>query len=72
MAGGIISGNTANEGGVYVWDNATFTKTGGTVYGDTDNIADNGNATDNTATAATNPGTNGHAVFLQKTSPTAY
>jgi hypothetical protein len=73
MSGGTISGNMASSsygGGVYAYNNPTFTKTGGAVYGDTDNIASNGNATDNTATAATNPGTNGHAVFYQQgTSP---
>jgi hypothetical protein len=63
MSEGTISGNTAGgSGGVYI-GSGTFTKTGGTVYGDTDRIVGNGNATDNTATATTNPGTNGHAVL---------
>jgi hypothetical protein len=74
MNNGTIRGNAAGVGGgVYANGNyATFTKTGGTIYGDTDNIADNGNAADNTATDTANPGTNGHAVMLQKTSPAAY
>jgi hypothetical protein len=45
------------------YSNSGFTKTGGTIYGDTDSIVGNGNATDNTATDAANPGQNGHAVL---------
>jgi hypothetical protein len=65
MSGGTINGNSAVQGGgVYVDSSiSTFTKTGRIVYGDTDRIAGNGNATDNTATSTSNPGTNGHAVF---------
>jgi hypothetical protein len=63
MSRGVISGNTAPfGGGVFVY-NGTFVKTGGTVYGDTDNIFGNGNDTDNTATDSSDLGTNGHAVF---------
>jgi hypothetical protein len=63
MSGGTVSGNTAeNGGGVYI-QSGIFTKTGGTIYGDTDHIFGNGNATDNTATSTSNPGTNGHAVL---------
>jgi hypothetical protein len=63
MEGGTNSGNTAAQGGgVYVSGNGAFTKTGGTIYGDTDNVFDD-NATDNTATSTGNDGTNGHAVF---------
>ncbi|GHV17125.1 hypothetical protein FACS189493_4190 [Spirochaetia bacterium] len=54
-----ISGNTASEmsgGGVSVNDNATFTKKGGTIYGDTDTTHTPG-STENTAL-------NGHAVQL--------
>ncbi|MDR2194447.1 MAG: right-handed parallel beta-helix repeat-containing protein [Treponema sp.] len=70
MNGGEISGNSAsssapsvlsgNGGGVFVYYNgATFTKKGGTIYGDADATASNGAATDNTAIAG-----NGHAVYL--------
>jgi hypothetical protein len=74
MNGGTISRNTAHTGGgVFVYgDNSNFTKTGGIIYGDTDNIATNGNATDNTATADTNPGTNGHTVFYQQGTSSPY
>jgi hypothetical protein len=60
MSGGTITDNTAsNGGGVYVGDySGTFIKKGGTIYGDTDAIAGNGNVTDNTATSG-----NGHAVY---------
>jgi hypothetical protein len=47
-------------------NSGTFTKTGGTIYGDTDNDPYNGNATDNTATSTANPGKNGHAVFYEE------
>jgi hypothetical protein len=49
-------------GGVFV-ENGTFTKKGGTIYGDTDSVAGNGNANDNTALSG-----NGHAVGLNSTS----
>jgi hypothetical protein len=67
MNKGTISGNTAmNGGGVYVEESYLktrfFTKTGGTIYGDTDHIVGNGNATDNTAIVTANSG-NGHAVL---------
>jgi hypothetical protein len=72
MIGGTISENTASSGGgVYVYNTGTFTKTGGTVYGDTNNTHTLGSA-ENTATSTENLGKNGHAVFLQKSSPTAY
>jgi hypothetical protein len=58
-------------GGVYV-SAGTFTKTGGIVYGDTDHTAGNGNATDNTATNTSNPGTNGHAIFYAPASSYYY
>jgi hypothetical protein len=64
-----VAGNTG--GGVYVQWNSTnpnFTKTGGTIYGDMDNTHTPG-STENTAPSTSNPGTNGHAVFLEKTSP---
>jgi hypothetical protein len=66
MSGGTISGNTADCGGSGVFVDSydvTFTKTGGIIYGDSDSDPDNGFTTDNTATDATNPGTNGHAVL---------
>jgi hypothetical protein len=74
MEGGEISGNTANGpgggggaddrgggGGVYILA-GNFSKTGGTIYGDTDGTPypDNGNSYDNTAKAGN---TKGHAVF---------
>jgi hypothetical protein len=62
MQGGTISGNTARSGGG-VYADGGFVKTGGTLYGDTDDVFGNGNATDNTATVTTNPGTNGHAAL---------
>jgi hypothetical protein len=69
MSEGTISSNTTSYGGggVYV-GNGTFTKTGGTVYGDTDHIVGNDNATDNTATSTSTPGTNGHAVLYSAAS----
>jgi hypothetical protein len=61
MSGGIISGNKASYGGgAYVA--GTFTKTGGTLYGDTDNVFGNGNATDNTSTSSNY---SGHGVFCR-------
>jgi hypothetical protein len=64
MEGGEISGNTAGEkgGGVYVDDeNSSFSKTGGTIYGDTDNTH-TPNSDENTATSGN---TNGHAVYYR-------
>jgi hypothetical protein len=71
MSGGEIAGNRvfapsyAYGGGVYndpLWStNITFTKKGGTIYGDTDTIAGNGTETDNTAGSG-----NGHAVYLEE------
>jgi hypothetical protein len=69
MNDGEISGNTASAasatgssssygGGVYV-GGGTFIKKGGTIYGDTDAVAGNGNETDNTAISGS-----GHAVGL--------
>jgi predicted outer membrane repeat protein len=65
MDGGTISGNSAerNGGGVYV--KGSFSKNGGFIGGDNDNIAykddpTNGTADDNTAKAGN---TKGHAVF---------
>jgi hypothetical protein len=65
MTGRTISENTANfGGGVYVIV-GTFIKTGGTVYGDLPaNTTHTPGSNENTATVATNPGTNGHAVML--------
>jgi hypothetical protein len=59
MSGGAIQGNTASSsgGGVYVDYFATFTKTAGTIYGDTDTT--HTGTTENTASSG-----NGHAVFL--------
>jgi hypothetical protein len=58
-----ISGNTADSlgGGVYVIGAATFNKTGGTIYGDSDNDPDNDNATNNTSKGSY-PGS-GNAVY---------
>jgi hypothetical protein len=72
MSDGIISGNSTSNGagGVSIINStkstktsggAIFTKTGGFIYGDTDNIVGNGNGTDNTAAAKT--GINGNAVL---------
>ncbi|GHV16386.1 hypothetical protein FACS189493_2150 [Spirochaetia bacterium] len=70
MTGGTISGNTADNdhgfagGGLYVFSKpgevSTFSKTGGIIYGDTDNIHTPG-STENTAT---HNGGQGHAVWL--------
>jgi hypothetical protein len=77
MSGGTISGNTTYYGGgVLVFgNNATFSKTGGTIYGDSPagtTTAQTSGPNANTATSTSNIGKNGHAVFLQKSSPTAY
>jgi hypothetical protein len=61
MEGGTISGNTAGEwggGGVGVGGNSTFTKKGGTIYGDND-TAHTPDSTENTASSG-----DGHAVQL--------
>jgi hypothetical protein len=72
MSGGEISGNTASAtatatgsgstyghgGGVYVYITGDFTKTGGIIYGDTDNTH-TPNGTENTAVSGN---TCGHAV----------
>jgi hypothetical protein len=72
----VISGNTAssatsNGGGVCVDTTGTFNKTGGTIYGDDDNVPDNGNVEDNTAASG-----DGHAVYTttgsKKRNSTAY
>jgi hypothetical protein len=62
MTGGTIRDNEASfGGGVHIDDdNCTFTKTGGTIYGDTDNTHTPG-GNENTATSG-HPG-NGHAVL---------
>ncbi|GHT97182.1 hypothetical protein FACS1894142_1170 [Spirochaetia bacterium] len=70
MTGGTISGNIANDNhgfagaGLFVYgkpsDGGTFSKTGGIIYGDTDNIHTPG-STENTAT---HNGGQGHAVWL--------
>jgi hypothetical protein len=59
MEGGEISGNKASSsgGGVSNSGTFTFTKTGGTIYGDTDTTHTAG-STENTATNG-----NGHAVY---------
>jgi hypothetical protein len=79
MSGGTIGGNTAEGtssnggGGVYASSNATFTKTGGTIYGDLPaNTTHTPGSNENTATVATNPGTNGHAVFYQQGTSSPY
>jgi uncharacterized repeat protein (TIGR02543 family) len=70
MEDGVISGNSAyGGGGVGIGNGGSFSKTGGTIYGDTDNIAGNGNATDNTATMGD---TWGHAVIYVPDISTAY
>jgi hypothetical protein len=58
----VIRGNTASRGGGVYVGSGNFSKTGGTIYGDTDSTPypDNGNATDNTATQGN---TYGHAVY---------
>ncbi|GHV80525.1 hypothetical protein AGMMS49944_23160 [Spirochaetia bacterium] len=70
MTGGTISGNTASNdygfagGGLYVFSKpgevSTFNKTGGIIYGDTDNIHTPG-STENTVV---NGAFGGHAVWL--------
>jgi uncharacterized repeat protein (TIGR02543 family) len=74
MTSGTVSGNAAVlGGGVYIY-NGTFTKVGGgIIYGDSPEDTDHElGSNENTATDTFNIGKNGHAVFLQKTSPTAY
>jgi hypothetical protein len=57
MSDGTISGNTAGTGGgVHSYE--SFTKTGGTIYGDTDRIHTAG-STENTATA-----NDSHAAYI--------
>jgi hypothetical protein len=63
MSGGTISGNhtthvISSGGGVYV-NSGSFSKTAGTIYGDTD-AAHTPNSTENTATSGN---TQGHAVY---------
>jgi hypothetical protein len=59
MSGGEIAGNSAvSGGGVYSSSSATFQKTGGIIYGDTDTTHSAG-STENTATSG-----NGHAVYM--------
>jgi hypothetical protein len=63
MNGGTISSNTAYYGGGVYVNGGTFTKTlNSIIYGDDDDNADNGNETDNTATA--NNMNAGHAVYV--------
>jgi hypothetical protein len=59
MEDGVISGNTASggDGGGVFNSGGSFTKTGGTIYGDTD-TTHTPDSTENTATSG-----NGHAVF---------
>jgi hypothetical protein len=66
MSGGYIQGNASYNsgygGGVYVSNSTgnTFTKTGGTIYGDNNTSHDGSNgSTENTASTG-----NGHAVYL--------
>jgi len=63
MSGGEISGNTAvnSGGGVYVFYNGIFTKTGGTIYGY--NAGNNSNTVTNSGVMQSNKG---HAVFVNK------
>jgi hypothetical protein len=69
MTGGTISGNFATAGyggGVYIYSGASgavFTKTGGTIYGDTDTTHYPG-SNENTAGTGT-----GHAVYIEPGSP---
>jgi hypothetical protein len=75
MSGGTISGNVANTGtggvsvtrgkSVKTGDGEIFIKTGGIIYGDTDNFSGNGNTTDNTAASNTNAGKNGNAMSFR-------
>jgi hypothetical protein len=63
VSGGTISGNTAtgsnNGGGVYIVGSSfTFTKNGGLIYGDSDNIHTPG-STENTTVSGS-----GHAVYV--------
>jgi hypothetical protein len=62
MEGGTIDGNIAvnGGGGVNVSGDSTFTKKGGTIYGDTDTTHTPG-STENTAANG-----NGHAVSASK------
>ncbi|MDR2343348.1 MAG: hypothetical protein LBD86_02305 [Spirochaetaceae bacterium] len=62
MNGGTISGNTATNSGGGVWldSTATFSKTGGIIYGNDDD-----DVLKNTAT-------NGHAVYVATTPATSY
>jgi parallel beta-helix repeat protein len=70
MEGGEISGNTASlGGGVYVHSGGSFSKTGGTVYGDTNSTHTEGSP-ENTATFYGN--TWGHAVYYRKDSSNHY
>jgi hypothetical protein len=71
MSGGTIGGNTAHDGGgVYVWSTTnsggTFTKTGGTVYGDSPadtTTPQTSGPNANTATHTFYLGRSGHAVL---------
>jgi len=59
MEGGVISGNTASQGGgVYVGEDGKFSKTGGIIYGN-----DEANNLNNTADMAAD-GYSGNAVFV--------
>jgi hypothetical protein len=74
MEGGEISGNKAySGGGVYINNNSlehgTFEKTGGTIYGDIDNLH-TPNSTENTATGLGS--TYGHAVYYAKDASNQY
>jgi hypothetical protein len=75
MAGGTVTDNTAAEGrggGVYVYSTGTFTKTGGTIHGDTpaSNAHTPGDKTTNTALYFNDKDykaeQNGHAVFVDR------
>jgi hypothetical protein len=71
MSGGEISGNSAKYygGGMYVTESdSSFSKTGGTIYGDTDAIHTPG-SNENTATSGN---TNGHAVYYWKANNNEY
>jgi hypothetical protein len=63
MSGGTISGNTASSsgGGVCVDSEATFTKTGGTIYGYSTSDTANSNAVKTSSGAVVN--NKGHAVY---------
>jgi hypothetical protein len=58
MQGGTISGNTAAASGGVAIQNATFAKTGGTIYGSASDSLKN--------TASSN---NGHAVYVYDGTP---